>query len=85
MDCDDREFLLEQLAEVEDQIRQYRQAIRAVTKGQSYTLDTGQTKGTVTRANITELRNYVASLMNERTMLRQQLGCSGSVHITPAF
>ena len=85
MNCDDSEFLEEQLAEVEDQIREYRQAIRSVMNGQSYTLDTGQTKGTVTRANLSELRNYVASLMNERTMLRQQLGCGGSTHITPAF
>lgn len=85
IDCDQDTFLKEQLAEVEAQITIYRAAIRAVTAGQTYKLDTGQTSVSVTRINMTELRRALDSLMNERAMLRQHLGCSGNVVLSPGF
>jgi hypothetical protein len=85
IDCDDSAFLEAQLTEVEAQITAYRAAVRAVTSGQTYRLDTGQTSVSVTRANLTELRNMISELMNERALLRQHLGCSGNVVLSPGF
>jgi len=39
--------------------------LRAAMSAQSYTLDTGQGKQTVTRANIKELRAYLRDLEQE--------------------
>lgn len=83
--CDDTAFLTAQLTEVETQIGEVRTAMRAVMGGQTYSMDTGQTRISVTRANITELRKLLNSLMNERVMLRQQLGCSGNLIVTPGY
>ncbi len=85
IDCNDDAFLEAQLTEVEAQITIYRAAIRAVTAGQTYRLDTGQTSVSITRANMTELRRALGSLMNERVMLRQHLGCTGNVILSPGF
>lgn len=83
--CNQDAFLEEQLAEVEAQITVYRAAMRTVAGGQTYRLDTGQTSVTLTRANITELRNTLDSLMNERAILRQHLGCTGNTILSPGF
>lgn len=85
IDCNQDTFLEEQLTEVEAQITIYRAAIRAVIAGQTYRLDTGQTSVSVTRVNMTELRRALDSLMNERAILRQHLGCSGNVVLSPGF
>lgn len=85
IDCNQDAFLEAQLTEVEAQITIYRTAIRAVTSGQTYRLDTGQTSVSVTRANMTELRKGLDSLMAEREILRQLLGCTGNVILSPGF
>lgn len=85
INCNQDTFLEAQLTEVEAQITIYRAAIRAVTAGQTYRLDTGQSSVSVTRANMTELRKALDSLMNERALLRQHLGCTGNVILTPGF
>lgn len=57
----------------------YEDALAALAGGvMSYTLDTGQTKQTVTKYNITEMNNIVASLYNRCATLEARLkGGSG--------
>lgn len=85
--CDDTAFLEQQLTAVEAAISAYRAAVLALGTGgvQSYTLDTGQTRQTVTKANLTEMRRAVDSMMNERAVLRAQLGCGGHTYVVPGF
>ena len=62
-------------------------AITAVLSGQHYSLDTGQSRQTVTRANLTELRNLRAELytqITEWTALYDG-GTDGMQHVIPGF
>lgn len=83
--CDQDAFLEARLTAVESQILTYQTAIATVSAGQSYRLDTGQTEVSVTRANLTELRKALDALWNERALLRQHLGCTGNVILSPGF
>ena len=40
----------------------------------SYTMDTGQTRTSVTRHNISQLRNYIDALYNRRATLLARMG-----------
>lgn len=51
--------------EIQADIIEARAALRAAMSAQSYTLDTGQGKQTVTRANIKDLRAYIRDLEQE--------------------
>ncbi len=85
--CDDREFLEQRLVVIEAQITAYDAALLAFAGGavQSYTMDTGQTRQTVTKANITEIRRLLDGLMNQRAVLRAQLGYGGHTYVVPGF
>jgi len=68
------------------EIAAYDAAILALgtTGVQSYTLDTGQTRTVVTRANLTELRNARNSLENDlETLCARKNG--GTVTVRPYF
>ena len=86
-DCDDSAFLQQRLTACEAAITAYETALAAFAVGgvQSYTMDTGQTRQTVTKANLTEIRRMRAELMNERAILRAQLGRGGHTHVVPGF
>jgi len=76
----------EQITAVEAQIRATNSAILALVAGaQSYMLDTGQTRQTVTKANLTELRNNRKELLSERQQLiaaiAQQTGASTGAQV----
>lgn len=51
---------------------------------QSYTIDTGQTRQTVTRSNTTEVRNMIESLMNRISMLCKRRD-GGAVQVGPSW
>ncbi len=59
-------FLDARIVKTEAMIIVYEDAMLALgsTAIQSYTLDTGQNRQTVTKQNLTEMRNVVASLYN---------------------
>lgn len=61
-------------------------AIAALDAGgvQSYTLDTGQTRQTVTKLNLTELRKRLQALLNEISVLEVRCGSSGTSYGRPA-
>jgi len=84
--ADDSTWIKARIAKAEALIAAYEDAILAVASGsvQSYTLDTGQTRQTVTKANLTEMRNVVDSLENRRATLRARLGC-GQALARPAW
>lgn len=86
-DCDDTAFLQQRLAACEAAIVAYEGALNAFATGgvQSYTLDTGQTRQTVTKANLSEMGRQLDSLLNRRAILRAQLGLGGHTHVVPGF
>lgn len=84
--CDDRAFWEERIAKKKEAIIAYETAITAVAGGaQSYSLDTGQTRQVVTKANITEIRNVIAQLESDIATLQMRLyGCARFV-VRPAW
>ena len=83
---DDKEFIQQQLTLVETQITELNKALIQVASGQTYSLDTGQSRVSVTQANIGELHRVIAALWSERRMLRSELGCGfGSVYVRPGY
>jgi hypothetical protein len=83
--CCDETFWSDQLAAAKTAVAAYNAALLALSTGaQSYTLDTGQTKQTVTKADLGSLRLTRSALLNEVATLEARL-CGGSVHVTPGF
>lgn len=68
-------------------IEAHETAIAAVVGGaQSYTLDTGQTRQTVTKSNLTELRKTLAFLENQLAVLEARCGRTAGVsRVTPGW
>jgi len=83
---DDSTWIDQRIAAVEAQIIAYEEAILAIgTDGlQSYTLDTGQSRQTVTKANMSELRLALSNLENRRATLLVRRNGSG-FHGRPSF
>ena len=83
--ADDAEWIAKRITKVEALIEAYEDALTAIAGGaQSYSLDTGQTRQTVTKANLTEIRNALSSLENRRATLKARL-CGGGVYVRPEF
>lgn len=82
MSCNDHTFLTERIAATEAAITVYEDALLALGTGgvQSYTIDTGQSRQTVTRANLTEIQKTVDGLYNRRmTLIARRDGCGVSI------
>jgi len=86
VDCCDDTFWEEQLAAAKAAVAAYNAAILALATNaiQSYTLETGQTRQVVTKANLTELRNVRSALLNEVASLEARL-CGAGTHVIPGF
>lgn len=87
MSCNDYAYLTARIAAAEAAIEQHEAAELALTTGgvQSYTLDTGQSRQTVTRVNLTEIRNAIDGLYNRRaTLIARRDGC-GVVTVRPCW
>lgn len=64
----------------------YEEAELALAGGaQTYTLDTGQSRQTVTKLNLTEIRKTVDSLMNRCATLEARLNGSGTSITRPGW
>lgn len=84
--CDDRAFWQGRLDKKKAQLAECDDAISALTAGaQTYSIDTGQTRQTVTKANLTELRNRASTLEAEISALMQRLGGCGTLQVRPAW
>ena len=87
MTSTDYQFLTARITATEALIVAYEDAQLALgTSGiQSYSLDTGQSKQMVTRANLTEINKTVNSLYNRRATLLARRDGSGVVHVGAAW
>lgn len=88
MACDEAEertYLEAQLALCEEAIAATWAAITAVSTGavQSYSLDTGQSRQTVTKANLGSIRLQLNDLFSMRDMLNARICRRGSYYIRP--
>lgn len=83
--CCDDQFWIDQLTAAKAAVVAYNAAILALGSDaiQSYTLDTGQTRQVVTKANLTELKNARMSLLNEVATLEARICGSGVTHGVP--
>lgn len=75
----------ERITRTKTMIVAYEDAILALSSGaQSYTLDTGQTRQTVTRAMLSDLKSTLSSLEN-RLATYQARACGGGTYVRPGF
>lgn len=82
----DSTFLQDRIAATKKQIAAYEDAVMAISTGkaQSYTLDTGQDRTTVTKLDIRSLQITIDQLYNRLTMLEARLE-GGSTTVVPAW
>lgn len=82
----DSEFLQQRIDATKAQIIAYEDAVTALSLGgvQVYSLDTGQSKQTVTRLNLGTLTQTLDSLYNRLATLQARLN-GGSVLVRPAW
>lgn len=86
MHCDDTEWIKRRLARTEELIEKYEDAIDALASGaQHYHLDTGQTRQSVTKAQLPSLRTMLETLEERRASLRARLCGGGRVYVRPGF
>jgi len=87
MHCDDSAWLRQRLAKTEALIEQVEDAILQLSTGAvlSYSLDTGQSRQSVTRQSLGQLKNLLSNLENRRAALRSRLGCGGSKQMAPGW
>lgn len=80
----DAEFLQQRIDATKASITAYEDAETALAGGvQSYTIDTGQSRQTVTRFNLTEIRKTIDSLYNRLATLQARRNGSGTHTAAP--
>jgi hypothetical protein len=85
--CDDSDsYWAGRIATVKAIIAKYDDALLQFSTSaiQEYTLDTGQTRQTVTKANIASLRDTRSELLNELASLEARV-CGRGVRVIPGF
>lgn len=81
----DSQFLLDRITATRAQIVAYEAAALALADGiQSYTIDTGQGRQVVTRADVRSINITLDQLYNREATLSARLG-SGSVNVSPGW
>jgi hypothetical protein len=84
--CDDRAWLEERIAKKKEAIAAFEDALLAIAGGaQSYSIDTGQTRQVVTKANVTETRNVIAQLESDIVTLQMRLNGCGRFVVRPGW
>lgn len=85
-DCDDREWLEQRIAAKKAAIVAFETAMSTLAGGaQSYSLDTGQTRQVVTKANLTEMRNAIAQLESDISTLQMRLNGCARFYVRPGW
>lgn len=80
------DFLQEQIDSTKAQILAYQGAVTAIATGgaQSYTLDTGQSRQTVTKLDLLDLQKTLAALYNQLSTLCARMN-GASTLVVPAW
>src|SRR5690606_3062751 len=75
--CNDIAWIKARIAKTEELIEKYEDAILALSSGavQTYHLDTGQTRQSVTKMHLSQLQGALAKLESRREAYLSQLGC----------
>jgi hypothetical protein len=83
---DETTWLQERITATQALIVAYEAAILALSTGsvQSYSLDTGQTRQTVTKQQISQLKNTLQELYNTYTTLSARL-CGTGMNVRPVY
>ena len=83
----DRTFIQARITATKAQIVAYEEAILALTTGGmiSYTIDTGQTKNTVTKLDIDKLNAALGGLYNRCATLEARLTGGGTIVSRPGW
>lgn len=81
----DTTWIKARIARAQTIIVAYEDAIEALAAGaQTYTFDTGQTRQSVTRAQLSQLKNMLAYQENRLATLETRLN-GGGVYVRPGF
>lgn len=82
-----RQFWLDRIEKTKELIVAWEDAELALSAGgvQSYTLDTGQTRQTVTKADLSQIRMTIDNLLNRLATLEARIGNGGTVIVRPAW
>ena len=85
--CLSGDFLQGRIDATKELITAYEDAIAAIATGgvETYTLDTGQTRQTVTKQNLKDMNESLDGLYNRLSTLCARQNGSGSTHIRPAW
>jgi hypothetical protein len=84
--CDESAWLEERIAAKKAAILAYEAALTSLASGaQTYSIDTGQTRQTVSKANLTEIRNVIAQLESELSSLQMRLYGCGRFQARPGW
>lgn len=82
----DNTYLTDRIAKTKVLIEAYEDATTALAGGvQSYTLDTGQSRQTVTKLDLEALNKMLDTLYNRLCIMQTRLNGSGTVIVRPAF
>lgn len=81
----DNEFLQQRIDATKLAIVAYEDAILQLSTGAvlTYSLDTGQTKQSVTKVDLIRLQNQLDSLLNRLTVLTNRLRGTGTIQMRP--
>ncbi len=82
----DNAYLDKRIARTKTIIEKLEDAIEAIAMGaQQYSLDTGQTRQTVTRANIASVKNTLDMMEGRLTSLEARRCRTGTFYVRPGF
>lgn len=81
-----RDFLIERIDVTKELIVAYEDALTALGSGvQSYSLNTGQSQQTVTRASVADINRTLEGLYNRLATMQARLTGSGVNRVIPAW
>ena len=84
--AEDRAYYEERIVAKKALILKLEAAIDSISTGaQSYSIDTGQTRQVVTRANLSETRNMIARLESDISTLQQRIYGCGRFQVRPGW
>lgn len=84
--CFDREWIEARIAATKTAIVAYEEAIIALSSGaQMYSLDTGQTKQTVMKSQLTQIRTMLSELEDRLQYYQNKLCGRGTTRVIPGF